>query len=41
MSMPVADAFVVARLSGLPRQTYGQGLEWSDTKAILARALPE
>ncbi len=36
----VADAFIAARLSGVPRFTYGQGLEWSDTKAILARALP-
>jgi putative acyl-CoA dehydrogenase len=37
----VGDAFVAARLSGVPRFTYGQGLEWSDTKAILARTLPE
>ena len=37
---PVADAFVSTRLAGLPRQSYGQGLEWSDTKAILLRALP-
>jgi putative acyl-CoA dehydrogenase len=37
----VADAFIAARLSGVPRFTYGQGLEWSDTKALLARALPE
>ena len=37
----VADAFIAARLSGVPRFTYGQGLEWADTKAILARALPE
>ena len=37
---PVADAFIAARLSGLPRQSYGQGLERSDTSAILARALP-
>lgn len=36
----VGDAFIAARLSGVPRFTYGQGLEWSDTKAILARALP-
>jgi putative acyl-CoA dehydrogenase len=34
------DAFIAARLSGVPRFTYGQGLEWSDTKAILERALP-
>ncbi len=36
----VADAFIAARLSGVPRVTYGQGLEWSDMKAILDRALP-
>ncbi len=36
----IADAFIAARLSGVPRFTYGQGLEWSDTKAILARCLP-
>ena len=36
----VADAFIAARLSGQPRFTYGQGLEWSDAKAILERALP-
>ncbi len=37
----VGDAFIAARLSGVPRFTYGQGLEWSDTKAIIARALPD
>ena len=37
---PVGDAFIAARLSGVPRFTYGQGLEWSDTKAVLARTLP-
>ncbi|MGE0628648.1 MAG: isovaleryl-CoA dehydrogenase [Hyphomicrobiaceae bacterium] len=37
---PIADAFIAARLSGVPRFTYGQGLEWSDTKAILERTLP-
>ena len=37
---PVGDAFMAARLSGLPRFSYGQGLEWVDTSAILARALP-
>jgi len=36
----VGDAFIAARLSGVPRFTYGQGLEWSDTRAILSRALP-
>jgi putative acyl-CoA dehydrogenase len=37
----VADAFIATRLCGLPRQSYGQGLERVDTKSILARALPE
>ena len=36
----VSDGFIAARLSGLPRFTYGHGLEWSETKAILARAFP-
>ncbi len=36
----VADAFIATRLGGAPRQTYGQGLERSDTRAILARASP-
>jgi putative acyl-CoA dehydrogenase len=36
----VADAFITARLAGAPRQTYGQGLEHADARAILARALP-
>jgi putative acyl-CoA dehydrogenase len=34
----VADAFIATRLTGAPRQTYGQGLEHADTRAILARA---
>jgi len=37
----VADAFIATRLAGGSRQTYGQGLEHADTRAILARALPE
>ncbi len=37
---PIADAFIAARLSGVPRFTYGQGLEYADTKAILTRFLP-
>jgi putative acyl-CoA dehydrogenase len=37
----VADAFIANRLGGGPRQTYGQGLEHADTRAILARALPD
>ncbi len=37
----VADAFIASRLGGSPRQTYGQAVEWADTRAILERALPE
>jgi putative acyl-CoA dehydrogenase len=36
----VADAFIASRFSGQSRQTYGQGLERSDVRAILARASP-
>jgi putative acyl-CoA dehydrogenase len=36
----VADAFIATRIAGAPRQTYGHGLEHADTRAILARALP-
>ncbi|KAB2910547.1 MAG: isovaleryl-CoA dehydrogenase [Hyphomicrobiaceae bacterium] len=36
----VADAFIGTRLSGGMRQTYGQGLDWADTHAIVDRALP-
>jgi putative acyl-CoA dehydrogenase len=36
----VADGFIAARLAGAPRQTYGSGLEWADTRAILDRVLP-
>ena len=35
-----ADAFIASRLSGLPRVTYGQGIDWTDTRAIVDRALP-
>ena len=35
--VPVAVGF----LSGAPRQTYGQGLDWADTRAIVDRALPK
>ena len=38
--VPVADAFIATRASGVMRQTYGQGLEGADVKAILARATP-
>jgi putative acyl-CoA dehydrogenase len=37
---PVADAFIATRLAGTPRQTYGQGLDRADTRAIVDRALP-
>jgi putative acyl-CoA dehydrogenase len=36
----VADAFIATRLSGPPRQTYGQGLDAADTRAIIERAFP-
>ncbi|NJO34347.1 MAG: DNA alkylation response protein, partial [Rhodospirillales bacterium] len=36
----VADVFIATRLSGAARQTYGQGLDWADTRAIIERASP-
>lgn len=36
----VADAFIATRLFGDPRQTYGQGLEHADVRAIIGRASP-
>jgi putative acyl-CoA dehydrogenase len=36
----VADAFIATRIAGDPRQTYGQGLEHADVRAILTRASP-
>ena len=36
----IADAFIASRLSGLPRATYGQGIDWTDARAIVDRALP-
>ena len=33
----VADAFIATRLGSAPRQTYGQGLDWADTRGILQR----
>ncbi|MDX2307263.1 MAG: acyl-CoA dehydrogenase family protein [Hyphomicrobium sp.] len=36
----VAEAFISTRLGGTTRQTYGQGLEGTDLKAIVARASP-
>jgi putative acyl-CoA dehydrogenase len=37
----VADAFIGTRLSGAGRQTYGQGLDWADTRSIVERAYPQ
>ena len=36
----VADAFIATRLGAVARQTYGHGLDWADTRAILERASP-
>ena len=36
----VADAFIATRLGGEPRQTYGQGLERADVRAIVERNSP-
>jgi putative acyl-CoA dehydrogenase len=36
----VADAYLATRLSGLSRQTYGQGLDVADTRGIVERAFP-
>lgn len=36
----VADGFIASRLGSAHRQTYGQGLEWTDVKAIIERATP-
>jgi putative acyl-CoA dehydrogenase len=36
----VADAFIATRIAGGPRHTYGLGLEWADTRAIVERAAP-
>jgi putative acyl-CoA dehydrogenase len=36
----IADAFLATRLSGPPRQTYGQSLDAADTDAIVERAFP-
>ena len=37
----VADAFIATRLGGAARQTYGQGIDRFDTKAIIARVLED
>jgi len=36
----IADAFIATRIAGPARQTYGQGLDKADLKAILARSTP-
>jgi putative acyl-CoA dehydrogenase len=36
----VADAFIATRILGVPRSTYGQGLENFELKALLARSTP-
>lgn len=36
----VADAFIATRMGSLNRQTYGQGVDWADTAAIIERASP-
>jgi putative acyl-CoA dehydrogenase len=36
----IADAFIASRLSGAPRATYGQGIDWTDARAIVERAFP-
>ena len=36
----VSDAFLATRCAGHFRQTYGQGLDKADVRAILERTLP-
>lgn len=36
----VADAFIATRMGSISRQTYGQGVDWADTTAIIERASP-
>jgi len=36
----VADAFIATRIFGDPRQTYGQGLEHANVRALIERASP-
>ncbi len=40
IARPVADAFIATRMGSQPRQSYGQALDWADTKAIVQRASP-
>jgi putative acyl-CoA dehydrogenase len=34
----VADAFIATRMGVLPRQTYGQGLDWAEVGKVVRRA---
>ncbi len=36
----VADAFNATRIAGRPGQTYGIGIDWADSRAIIDRAFP-
>ncbi|MFM9940313.1 MAG: isovaleryl-CoA dehydrogenase [Hyphomicrobiaceae bacterium] len=36
----IADPFIISRLSAHRRQSYGQGIDWANAKAIVDRALP-
>ena len=36
----IADAFIASRFAGVPKQTYGQGVENADVRAILKRHSP-
>ncbi len=38
--LATADAFIATRMGNFSRQTYGQGVDWADTDAILERASP-
>jgi len=37
----VADAYVATRMGQSPHRIYGQGLDWAETRAIVARAAPD
>lgn len=36
----VAEAFIATRMGSLNRQSYGQGVDWADTRAIIERTSP-
>jgi putative acyl-CoA dehydrogenase len=40
MPTSLADAFIASRMGGLPRHTYGSGIDWADARAIISRASP-